>query len=227
MSEPTTVTVTTKNTPALTMGIISIVLGVLGLLISWIPLLGMLAIPVAVIGIVLAIIGLVLALVKNAGWSMPLLGVVICVMAISVVASVTGAVANAFKPRAGLVETSKESRKPMGTLVVPNKFTYPEAAPVEGVTVEALNVRVEKRGFIPALKANFVVANQSPKAIKDFTVTVHIHGGSGTIIGNEAKTFYDVLNPGEALEYADQDMGSPRTQGVSYTATVKDYKPVD
>ena len=88
----TTVTVTTKNTPAMTMGIIATVLGVLAMLVGWIPFVGLFAIPVAAIGTLLAFIGLILALIKKfQGITMPLIGGMICFTAIIISISSTGA----------------------------------------------------------------------------------------------------------------------------------------
>lgn len=225
MSEPTTVTVTTKNTPSLTMGIISIVLGVLGMLISWVPFIGMLAIPVAVIGIILAIIGLVLAAVKRAGWSMPVLGGIICGIAIAISISVTGA-ASAVVSKA-IDESNKRTAEKFNPVSRNDQAPNVSADAGKGAskfTVENLEVRTVENGFISSLEADFTVMNLSQKPIKDFTVTLHIHGGSGTIIASEEKTFYDILPAGEFLDYTKQIMGRPRSQGASYTATVTDYK---
>jgi hypothetical protein len=82
---PQEVSLTTKNTASLTMGIAAIVVGILALLFGWVPFLGLLAIPVAVLGIVLAGIGLLLAMMRRfKGVGMPLLGGVLSVAGVGV-----------------------------------------------------------------------------------------------------------------------------------------------
>lgn len=86
-----TVELTTKNTAALTMGIIAIVIGVLALLVGWVPFLGLLAIPAALIGLLMAFIGFILALTKRfKGFLMPLLGGIISAIALVVPILSTG-----------------------------------------------------------------------------------------------------------------------------------------
>lgn len=87
----------------------------------------------------------------------------------------------------------------------------------EKVSVENLVVR-NVGEFLPRVEADFSVVNRGNQAIKDFTVKLIGHGSSGTAIHGLEKTFYDVLNPGEALDYTAQNMGPRHSQDVSYTA---------
>lgn len=83
--------ITTKNTSSLTLGMVAVILGSLTFFIGWIPFLGLLAVPVAVIGLVLAGIGLLAAILGGfRGFGMPLLGVLICIMSISISVTSTG-----------------------------------------------------------------------------------------------------------------------------------------
>jgi hypothetical protein len=77
------VSVTTKNTVSLTLGIVAIVVGVVALLIGWVPFLGLFAIPAAIIGFLLAAAGLIVALLKKGkGAGLPIVGLLICVAAL-------------------------------------------------------------------------------------------------------------------------------------------------
>ncbi len=88
---PQEVSITTKNTVALTMGIAAVVVGVLALLFGWIPFLGLLAVPVALLGVVLAGIGLLFAMIRKfKGAGMPLVGGVLSLAGIGVPILSTG-----------------------------------------------------------------------------------------------------------------------------------------
>ena len=77
---PQEISLTTKNTASLTMGIAAIVVGIFALLFGWVPFLGLFAIPVAMLGIVLAGIGLLLAVMRKfKGAGLPLLGGVLSI----------------------------------------------------------------------------------------------------------------------------------------------------
>lgn len=82
---------TTKNTPSLALGIISVVMGALALLIAWIPFLGLAALPLAAIGVLLALLGFIIAIAKRFnGFGMPLLGGLVCAMAVVLTFASTG-----------------------------------------------------------------------------------------------------------------------------------------
>lgn len=162
----TMVLVTTKNTPALTMGIIAIVLGVIGLLVSWIPFVGLLAIPVAGIGLFLAVTGLVLAAVKRfRGWAMPVLGGVICGLAIAVAVGSTtttsAAISSALNAstRAQAMRTANDDQA---------QADYRSAYLVLE-DIEASYSSPQTDGKLPAVQ--FTIANNGPRALKRVTVS--------------------------------------------------------
>lgn len=128
-----TVTITTKNTAALTLGIIAVVVGVLSLLVGWIPFLGLLAIPTAIIGFLLAGIGVVIALFKGAkGIGMPLLGGVICVAALllpifstgGTTAAISEAIDETSAQMQALEQERKEAETKADTAEIEEKATY-------------------------------------------------------------------------------------------------------
>ena len=72
------------------LGIGALVLGIIACLTCWIPIIGLLAIPMAAIGVILAIIGFIMAIVsKRTGFSFPVSGGIICVLAIIIAISTT------------------------------------------------------------------------------------------------------------------------------------------
>jgi hypothetical protein len=96
-TEIPTVSVTTKNTVSLTLGIVAIVIGVVALLIGWVPFLGLFAIPAAVIGFILAGVGVLVALLKKGkGAGLPIVGALICIAALILPILSTGSASAAF-----------------------------------------------------------------------------------------------------------------------------------
>jgi hypothetical protein len=73
------------NTVSLTLGIIGTIIGVLALLGAWIPALGLATVPYSIIGICLSGVGIGYALLKNCrAIELPILGVLICITAITI-----------------------------------------------------------------------------------------------------------------------------------------------
>lgn len=111
MTAPQTVVVTTRNTSALTMGIIAIVLGVLALMFGWVPFLGLFSIPVAILGGLLAGIGLFLAMCNGGARAagLPMLGGVICAAAIVLPIVSTGWISYQFSGIQQRAEMAREA----------------------------------------------------------------------------------------------------------------------
>jgi hypothetical protein len=92
------VSVTTRNTVSLTLGIVSIVVGVIALLIGWVPFLGLFAIPIAIIGVLMAGAGFLFAVIKKGkGLGLPIVGGLICIAGLIVPILSTGGVSTAFQ----------------------------------------------------------------------------------------------------------------------------------
>lgn len=109
---PQEVSLTTKNTASLTMGIAAIVVGIFALLFGWVPFLGLFAIPVAVLGIVLAGIGLLLAVMRKfKGAGLPLLGGVLSIAGVGVPILSTGGASIAITETAEHVSTAMDTAR--------------------------------------------------------------------------------------------------------------------
>jgi hypothetical protein len=180
MNEHTTVTVTTKNTPALTMGIIAIVLGVLAMLVGWIPFLGLLALPVAGVGIFLAFIGLILALVKKIkGIGMPLLGGVICFIAVVISIGSTGSTSVAIteaieETNASLNEAREQETKEEKEYI----DSYLELYDIEASYRESM-----LDGTVPGVL--FKIRNTGTRTLNKVKVVVYFKDASGNVIAEE------------------------------------------
>lgn len=107
MTAQTEVSITTKNTASLTLGIIACVLGTVALLVSWVPFLGVFGLPLAGIGLLLSLIGIVAAVVKGKGFTMPILGGFLCGLSVAIFITMT---AGATKAITDAAERSKAER---------------------------------------------------------------------------------------------------------------------
>jgi hypothetical protein len=124
MNEPNLpiVEITTKNTVALTLGIIATVIGVIALLIGWVPFLGLLALPGAIIGLILGIVGVIIAVTKKGkGIGLPIVGCVICLVALIVPILSTGGTSAAFSK--ALADARDKQREDAKVTVVSNAGT--------------------------------------------------------------------------------------------------------
>lgn len=181
-----TVTVTTKNTTALTMGIIAIVLGVLALLVAWLPFLGLIAIPVAAVGLLLAFIGVILAAIKQfSGVAMPLLGGVICGIAVVLSISSTGSTSLAISE--AMEETSSARQ-------AANEAEDREEKEYISRYIELYDVDAKYRdsildGTIPGVL--FKLRNTGTRTLNKVEVTVYFKDRFGSIIAEE--NFFPVL----------------------------------
>ena len=153
------VEITTKNTVALTLGLVSTVIGVIALLIGWVPFLGLFAIPGAVIGLILAIIGGIVALAKRGkGIGLPILGGVICVGALILPIAVTGGVSSA------LIDARRKQTQDAKVTVVPKAD---EAANPAAATSGAAN---------PAPEPPKIVWNDAANSLRLGDVQVRVKG---------------------------------------------------
>ena len=85
-----TVAPTGKKTSGL--GIAALVLGILAAITCWMPFIGILGMPLAVIGCMLGGIGLLLALIGHkTSATMPISGLIVCIVSIVITVSITGA----------------------------------------------------------------------------------------------------------------------------------------
>lgn len=176
-----TVTITTKNTPALTMGIISIVLGVLAMLVGWIPFLGLIAIPVAAIGAFLAFIGLVLALVKKfKGIGMPLLGGIICFIAIVISIGSTGSTSVAISEA---IEETNASLNEANAQETKEEKEYIESY-LELYDIEAAYHETYLDGTVPGVL--FKIKNSGTKTLNKIKVVVYFKDSGGNVIAEES-----------------------------------------
>ena len=175
-----TVTVTTKNTPALTMGIIAIVLGVMAMLVAWLPFLGLLAIPVAAIGLLLAFIGVILAAVRKFnGLAMPLLGGVICGIAVVISISSTGSTSLAITE---VMEESSTTRKAAQEKETAEEKEYAKNY-IELYDIEAKYHESLLDGTVPGVL--FKLKNMGDRTLTRVEVTVFFKDASGSIIAEE------------------------------------------
>lgn len=192
ISQNATVTVTTKNTTALTMGIIAIVLGVFGLLVSWIPFLGLLAVPVAGIGGFLALIGLILAALKKfKGWSMPLLGGLVCLLALFISFCSTGTTSAVISE--GINQAAKDSEERRNAKKVEKIDTEAEAKDYIANSLELYDV--ESKYFDSILDGKvpgvlFKIKNKGDKSLDRVEVKCYFLDATGNRISEE--DFYPV-----------------------------------
>lgn len=101
------------NVVSLTLGIIGTIIGVLALLGAWIPQLGLAAIPFCIIGIALSGIGIGYALMKQfKAIELPILGVLICITAItlSIVSTYLAKVAVINEARIEAAQAQKQAK---------------------------------------------------------------------------------------------------------------------
>ena len=179
-STPPVVEITTKNTPSLTMGIIAIVLGVIGLLVGWIPFIGLVAIPIAAIGGFLGLIGLILAACKKfRGWSMPLLGSLICGVTIVVSISSTGATTAAIS---GAVDEASKAHKAEQAKIETIRSTYiAHNLQVADIQASYRNSAIE--GKVPGV--SFTIKNTGDRTLKRIKVTCYFLDAAGKRIAEE------------------------------------------
>lgn len=213
ISQNATVTVTTKNTTALTMGIIAIVLGVLGLLISWMPFLGLLAVPLAIIGGFLALIGLILAALKKfKGWSMPLLGGLICLLALLISFCSTGSTSVAIAE--GLKEASEAAENNNNAKKIEKADTEAEAKDYIANSLDLYDVEAKYfdsllDGKVPGVL--FKLKNKGDRTLDRVEVNCYFLDGSGNRIAEE--DFYPVL----VSEYSFGGDNKPLKPGYVWT----------
>lgn len=192
ISQNATVTITTKNTTALTMGIIAIVLGVFGLLVAWIPFLGLLAVPLAIIGGFLALIGLILAALKKfKGWSMPLLGGLVCLLTLLVSFCSTGSTTALITE--GAKEVSKAAEKSNNAEKIEKADS--EVAAKEYIANSLDLYDVEAKYFDSVLDGKvagvlFKIKNKGDKSLDQVEVKCYFLDASGNRISEE--DFYPV-----------------------------------
>lgn len=112
MAHSQEVVITTKNTASLSLGLMSMTIGVLALLFGWVPFLGLFVIPVALIGGALAALGFLIALFKGfRGAGMPILGGIICVVALVLPVLSTGGTSVAISESMAQVEQQIEAQR--------------------------------------------------------------------------------------------------------------------
>ena len=201
---PQEVVITTKNTAALTLGIISLVIGVFSLLFGWIPFLGLLAIPTAVIGAVLAFLGLIIALFKGfRGAGLPLIGFAVCAFAIIFSLVSTGGASVAIKK--AMDESSRKVGQQDQALEEeskdPEELQKAEAAlPEENVKqdyiakvklydFEATRINTYTNKNVPAVR--FSIKNEGERTLNKVEVTVYFKDANGSVIFEE--DYYPVL----------------------------------
>jgi hypothetical protein len=184
--KPVQVEVTTQNTGALTMGIISIVVGVLALLFGWIPFLGLLAIPVALIGLLLAGIGIVLALVKKTkGILLPLLGAGIS--SIALIISMLSTVGSSM----AISESMKKARQiSEENATIPTKEMEEKSAYIN-TYLDLYDIQVkyhdsELHGRVPGIL--FKLKNRGDRQLDKVEVTVYFKDSNGKVISEEDYT---------------------------------------
>jgi len=116
-NNPQTISVTTKNTCSLTLGLIAVIIGTISLLVGWVPYLGLLAIPFAGIGLLLAGLGFFYAIAKGfRGSAMPILGGLICAAGITLPILSTTATSAAITKATPLMLQAMTNSQPMGTI---------------------------------------------------------------------------------------------------------------
>lgn len=192
ISQNATVVITTKNTTALTMGIIAIILGVLGLLVSWIPFIGLIAVPIAGIGGFLAFIGLVLAALKKFnGWSMPVLGGIICLIALLVSFCSTGSTSAVISE--GLKESSNSMKESRNIRKVEQSDAKAEASEYIANSIDLYDV--EAKYFDSLLNKKvpgvlFKLKNKGAKTVDRVVVKCYFLDSGGNRIAEE--DFYPV-----------------------------------
>lgn len=213
ISDSATVTVTTKNTTALTMGIIAVVLGVFGLLVSWIPFLGLLAVPIAGIGGLLAVIGLILAAMKKfKGWSMPLLGGLVCLMALCISFCSTGSTSAVISE--GIKEASKASENRDNAKKIEQADTDAKAKEYIANSLDLYDVEAKYfdsilNGKVPGVV--FKIKNKGDRTLDRVEVNCYFLDGSGNRIAEE--DFYPV----SVSEYSFGGDNKPLKPGYVWT----------
>jgi hypothetical protein len=187
------------------MGIIAIGLGVSGLLIGWVPFLGLIAIPIAAIGGFLGLIGLVIAAIKDfKGWSMPLLGCLICGVTIVVSIGSTGATS------AVIGEAVEEANKK-----VTSKRAAEEAAETSYIANNLIVGDVKAAYRESALDGRvagltFTIRNNGDRTVKRIKVICRFFDASGRVVAEE------IYQPVSEFDFAN---GQPLKPGYTWAMT--------
>lgn len=181
------VEVDTKNTGALTLGIISIIIGVLALLVGWVPFLGLLAIPAAVIGLFLAFIGLILALAKKfKGILMPSIGALISFIALIIPILSTGsssiAISKSLEDAAAHKISEKTARETKEKTDKTDKREYIDNY-LDIYDTEAKYIDSMLEGKVPGVL--FKLKNKGDRSLDMVEVTVYFKDTTGAIIYEE------------------------------------------
>lgn len=79
-----------------------------------------------------------------------------------------------------------------------------------------------KAGFGNVLEASVSVTNGSEYAVKDIVLNCELFGNSGTRIGRNEQTVYEILNAGEAKTFKGVNMGFINNQATQATVEIDD-----
>lgn len=191
------VEITTKNTPALTLGIISLVLGVLALLAGWIPYIGLVAIPISLIGGLLAFIGLILALANGMkGFSMPLVGGLVCTGGLALPIFITGTTTATLAQAADTAAKKMQEERISREREDDRRENEAEAERAAYIAQHILLYEVEARymnslldGSVPGVTFKF--KNTGTRSLDKVKVTVYFLDANGETIAEQ--DFHPVL----------------------------------
>ena len=86
--------------------------------------------------------------------------------------------------------------------------------------LEVVNFQWNKEGTGSAMKANFVIKNNGAVNVKDIKINFVQYAPSGTKLGNQDKTFYEVIKAGESREFKGVNMGFIHEQTEKSETTI-------
>lgn len=185
------IVVTTKNTPALALGIISLIIGTLAILGGWIPFIGLVAIPLAIIGLGFAGLGLLISLFKGfKGAGMPILGGGICFIGLMVPILMTGSMATAITKTTAEVSSDLENtrvkldkeRKKEEEKVNKDKEKYiSKNIKIYDVEAKIMNSLID--GNVPGV--NFKIKNEGQRTLNEVEVTFYFKNKENQIIAEK------------------------------------------
>lgn len=158
------------------LGIAALVLGILAAITCWMPFIGILGMPLAVIGCMLGGIGLLLALIGHkTSATMPISGLIICIVSIIITVLITGAT----------VESLREGKNIEG---MSGRKTHIITAIFEGV---------EGEGYDKTL--SFIIMNNTNKTIEALKGGIHIYDQFGDHLDGLTIRLDAPLGPNETI----------------------------
>jgi len=112
-----------------------------------------------------------------------------------------------------LQKAARQARNAM-----PEPVAKPTVYPMDNMSLS--NVTWRKEGIF--LVASFVLTNNGPYAVKDLKITCESSANSGTIVGRNSQTLYDIVKAHTSKQVHDFNMGVIHSQAARSGCRVED-----